>query len=99
MLLESGASVADFLGDFEDGVTDMSLQVVDERGVVGIGWMMGESFLRMEEIESCGQFVRGIVDRARRPWSTCATQPQRCSFCGLQCAKTHSPRNSGQTES
>ena len=90
MLFAFGASVADFLGDFEDGVTDASLQVVGEREVMGIGWMTGES---------CGQFIRGIVGRVRSPWSSRATQLQRCSLRGLQCAKTQIPRNSSQTES
>jgi len=99
MLFAFGASVADFLGDFEDGVTDTSLQAVGEREVTGIGRMMGKSCLRMEEIESCGQFIRGIVGRVRSPWSSRATQLQRCSLRGLQCAKTQIPRNSSQTES
>jgi hypothetical protein len=101
MLVVFGALVADFFGDFEDGVADESLQVVGERGVMGIGWMMSEACLRMEEIESFGQFVTGILGqvRVRRPWSSCATQPQRCSLHSFQCAKTHSPRNSSQMES
>ena len=101
MLIVFGASVADFLGDLEDGVAGNSLQFVGERRVVGIGWLMGEACLRMEEIESCGQFVTHIFGqvRLRRPWSSCATQPQRFSLRSFQCAKTHSPRNPRQMES
>ena len=99
MLFAFGVSVADFLGDFEDGVTDTSLQAVGEREVTGIGRMMGKSCLRMEEIESCRQFARCIVARVTSPWSSCATQRQRRSLRPLQCAKTQIPRNSNQTES
>ena len=69
MSIVFGASVVDFLGDFEDAAADNSLQVVGEHSVMGIGWMMGEACLRMEEIESCGQFVTGILGqvRVRRP--------------------------------
>ena len=42
MLLALDVSVADFLGDFEDGVIDASLRVVGGHGVRRIGYMITE---------------------------------------------------------